>query len=230
MGSGADRAAGSTAAAPSHLVTPLPLVGIRAVVFDVDETLTSRSTTYRGRIVALLHTVLASPAGSWAQADGRRSRLLPVRLLLHGYDLLCRRVVLDPETQSMLDTLQSVGFLLGIVTNGTARKRHTVTLLGLDRRTSCIVISGEVGRRKPHPAIFEQVVECLGVPAAAMLFVGDRLRQDIAGARDAGMHTVWLRRGHAPLLRRRAQRADHVISSPRALLLALGLAPAPAAG
>ena len=230
MGSGAPLAAGSTTAAPSRLVGNPALDGIRAVVFDLDGTLTGGGTTYRGRIVAVLHTILASKAGRWLQGGGRSTRLAPLQFVLHGYDLLCRRVVLDPETQGMLDTLQFAGFLFGIVTNGTARKRHTVMLLGLDRRTSCIVISGELGRRKPHPAIFEQVVECLGVPAAAMLLVGDRLRQDIAGARDAGMRTVLLRRGRSPLGRRRAAHPDHVVSSPQELLQALGLAPAPAVG
>ena len=207
-----------------------PLAGIRAVVFDVDETLTSRSTTYRGRVVALLHTVLASKIGRWLQAGGRRTRLAPLRLFLHRYDLLCRRVVLEPETRGMLETVQRAGIVLGIVTNGTARKRHTVALLDLDGRTSCIVISGELGHRKPDPAIFDRVIACLGVPANAILFVGDRLQQDIAGAQQAGMRTVWLRRGHAPRRQRRAAHADRVIASPGELLATLGLAHAPAAG
>lgn len=229
MSSTSHLAAASTAPAPSRLAGSPALAGIRAVVFDLDGTLTRGGTTFRGRVAALLQTVLASKTGRWLQAGGRGTRLVALRLLLQQYEVLCRRVVLDPETWAMLETVQRAGFLLGIVTNGTARKRHTVTLLGLDRRTSCIVIAGELGRRKPDQAVFDRVIACLGVPAAAILFVGDRPRQDIEGARDAGMRTVWLRRGRSPLARRRHPPADRSISSPRDLLATLGLSDAPAA-
>jgi HAD superfamily hydrolase (TIGR01509 family) len=205
-----------------------PLAGIRAVVFDLDGTLTGRGTTYRGRLVALIHAALASPAGRRLQAGGRPTRLALLRLFRHRYDVLCRRVVLDPATSGALDTLRNAGILLGIVTNGTKRKRHTVTLLGLDRRAACIVISGELGRRKPDRADFDAVIACLGVPPDASLFVGNQRRQDIDGARDAGMPTVWWRRGRrSPVPWRRDPQADRVISSPRELLVTLGLAPTP---
>jgi putative hydrolase of the HAD superfamily len=52
------------------------------------------------------------------------------------------------------------------------------------------VLSSEVGKRKPHPAIFECAMGDLGVEPEHTLFVGDRLRQDVGGAAAAGMRTV----------------------------------------
>jgi putative hydrolase of the HAD superfamily len=51
------------------------------------------------------------------------------------------------------------------------------------------VISGEVGLRKPDPAIFELTVERLGVPAEGCVFVDDHAGH-LASAAEAGMTTV----------------------------------------
>lgn len=52
-----------------------------------------------------------------------------------------------------------------------------------------VVISGEVGLRKPDPAIFELTVERLGVAAARCVFVDDHPGH-LEPAKDAGMTTV----------------------------------------
>ncbi len=57
-----------------------------------------------------------------------------------------------------------------------------------------IVISEEVGFRKPRPEIFRAVVEALDLPPAQILHIGDRLDADVAGAARAGLRTAWLRR------------------------------------
>jgi putative hydrolase of the HAD superfamily len=58
------------------------------------------------------------------------------------------------------------------------------------------VFSSEIGKRKPHPAIFEAVLERLGVAPGDALFVGDRRLEDVQGAKELGMTTVqalWFR-------------------------------------
>lgn len=51
------------------------------------------------------------------------------------------------------------------------------------------VISGEVGLRKPDPAIFTLTIDRLGVPAAACVFVDDHPGH-LTSAAEAGMTTV----------------------------------------
>ena len=55
-----------------------------------------------------------------------------------------------------------------------------------------VVISGELGWRKPHPAIFREALSRLGVTAKEAVFVGDDLKLDIEGAAAHGMDTILL--------------------------------------
>lgn len=59
---------------------------------------------------------------------------------------------------------------------------------------SSIVISEDLGIRKPRPEIFEEVVRALDLTPDEILHVGDSLDADVAGARACGMRTVWLTR------------------------------------
>jgi putative hydrolase of the HAD superfamily len=68
--------------------------------------------------------------------------------------------------------------------------------MGIADRLDAAVFSSEVGKRKPHPAIFEAALEQLGVEPERSLFVGDRRFEDVRGAKEAGMTTVlayWFR-------------------------------------
>jgi len=53
-----------------------------------------------------------------------------------------------------------------------------------------IVISGELGFRKPHQRIFEEALAALAVRADEVVFVGDSLKADVYGAKEAGFKTV----------------------------------------
>jgi putative hydrolase of the HAD superfamily len=73
--------------------------------------------------------------------------------------------------------------------------------MGLAQRLDFAVFSSEVGKRKPHPAIFERALDALGVAAAESVFVGDRLYEDVRGAGELGMTTVqalWFRADEHP--------------------------------
>jgi FMN phosphatase YigB (HAD superfamily) len=57
-----------------------------------------------------------------------------------------------------------------------------------------VVVSDEVGWRKPKRVIFERALDRLGVAARDALFVGDRADIDVAGAHAVGMDAVWINR------------------------------------
>lgn len=87
------------------------------------------------------------------------------------------------------------GLRLGIVTNGDGQQqRAKVAALALDVRFDVIVVSSEVGFPKPDPRIFDAAARGLGLRPERCLFIGDREDVDAIGARDAGMHGVWLNR------------------------------------
>lgn len=65
---------------------------------------------------------------------------------------------------------------------------------GLRAMFDAVTISAEVGWRKPHPRIFQAALDRLGVEAGAMVFIGDDLEADVAGAKAVGIRAVWLDR------------------------------------
>jgi putative hydrolase of the HAD superfamily len=52
------------------------------------------------------------------------------------------------------------------------------------------ISSCEFGYRKPHPSIYEAAVQRMGVDASEIIFVGDRVEQDVVGPARLGMRTV----------------------------------------
>ena len=78
-----------------------------------------------------------------------------------------------------------------------------------------VVISEEVGFRKPRSEIFHAVLRGLEVEPHELLHVGDRLGADVAGAARLGVRTAWLtRRVRDPDAERRAYSGpapDHVL-------------------
>ncbi len=64
--------------------------------------------------------------------------------------------------------------------------------MGIGELLEVMVISDEVGMKKPDPRIFRMALERLEVGAEEAVFVGDNLELDIAGARGVGMRAVWL--------------------------------------
>lgn len=108
------------------------------------------------------------------------------------------------NTPALLEALRARGLKLGLVSNafdpGWLLHRD-LEQMGLADRLDFAVFSSEVGKRKPHPAIFERALDALGVTAADSVFVGDRLYEDVRGAGELGMTTVqalWFRADEHP--------------------------------
>ena len=84
---------------------------------------------------------------------------------------------------------------LGLVSNGAAdTQRQRLLWFDLEQHFDVIAISAELGFAKPDPAIFRFALDKLGVIEDDVWHVGDSLSSDVAGARAAGIRTVWLNR------------------------------------
>src|SRR5215210_7033659 len=112
--------------------------------------------------------------------------------------------ILAADTHPLLEALRARGLRLGLVSNafdpGWLLHRD-LEQMGLAQRLDFSVFSSEVGKRKPHPAIFERALAALGVDPSRALFVGDRLYEDVRGAAEVGMTTVqalWFRADENP--------------------------------
>jgi putative hydrolase of the HAD superfamily len=106
---------------------------------------------------------------------------------------------LGDATHALLDSLRERGLKTGLVSNAFDPGwllHNDLERMELAQRLDVAVFSSEVGKRKPHPKIFEVALGRLGVDAGRALFVGDRREADIRGAKEVGMRTVqayWFR-------------------------------------
>ena len=111
---------------------------------------------------------------------------------------------LGATTHAMLEALRSRGLKLGLVSNAFDPGwllRRDLEQMGIAERIDFAIFSSELGKRKPHPAIFEEALAALGAGADESLFVGDRLFEDVRGAGELGMTTVqalWFRADENP--------------------------------
>jgi HAD superfamily hydrolase (TIGR01509 family) len=100
-----------------------------------------------------------------------------------------------PDADAVLQRLHGDGFTLGVLSNWPLAEtiERYCEAHGWTRYLQAIVVSQRVGSIKPHRAIFDHARERLGAPAERILHVGDDWAADIAGARQAGWRTAYLR-------------------------------------
>ena len=98
--------------------------------------------------------------------------------------------------EDALDTLAYLSrhYTLGALSNGNA----DIARLGLDQYFSFHLSAESVGRRKPDPEMFERALQQAGVGPEAAVHVGDHVDDDIRGAANVGMATIWVNRPGQP--------------------------------
>ncbi|MEV7913960.1 HAD family hydrolase [Streptomyces griseus] len=99
-----------------------------------------------------------------------------------------------PGVPEGLAALRASGWMLGIAANGAiATQKAKLRATGLVPPFDAVTISEAVGPRKPQRALFEAAAAACGVPlTAGGWIVGDNPDTDMAGARAAGLRTVWV--------------------------------------
>lgn len=101
---------------------------------------------------------------------------------------------LYPDVRPCLDELRQLGFT--VVLAGNQPERRTEQLLELDLPHDHVITSEELGIEKPDPRFFRSVVGLVdGAAPQDVLYVGDRIDNDVLPAYAAGLRTCWLRRG-----------------------------------
>jgi FMN phosphatase YigB (HAD superfamily) len=101
-----------------------------------------------------------------------------------------------PGHHEAILTALAVDYSLALCSNFSHAEtaRAVLRRARFDEHLSSVVISEEVGIRKPRGEIFEAVATSFGFAPGEILHVGDKLRADVAGAASIGMRTCWLTR------------------------------------
>jgi HAD superfamily hydrolase (TIGR01549 family) len=84
-------------------------------------------------------------------------------------------------------------YRLGVISNSLGRNTEVdLVRTGLRNFFDVLTVSSEIGKRKPHPEIFQAALNAMGLKAEEAIMVGDNLQEDIVGAKNAGMKTVYV--------------------------------------
>jgi len=109
------------------------------------------------------------------------------------YEPLSKIAKVEPKTAETLAALKNLGLKLGIVSNtfvtGSSLDKH-LEQLGILHYFPVRLYSYEFAFRKPDARIFKAAAEKIGESFENILFVGDRIDQDIKAAAKAGMRAV----------------------------------------
>ncbi len=207
---------------------------VRALFFDLDETLLARS--HQEAVVGTCEQIAATQpeldaaqlieanTNAWdlywpevedkwtlGVLDGASVRLEAWRRTLRAYgsedESVAQRAArihgllammghrLFDDAQEILASAARAQVPLALITNGASDdQREKLRALGIEHCFAGIVISGEVGVAKPDPAAFAIALDALGVGPEGVWHVGDNPATDVAGARAAGLTSVWVNR------------------------------------
>lgn len=100
-----------------------------------------------------------------------------------------------PDAKSVLNTLYEEGYSLLLAANtlrNTATREKTLELAGLKGFFRHLILSSEVGYRKPHKRFYECLIRKAGVSPRKIVYVGDALDKDVIAPANMGMCTIWV--------------------------------------
>lgn len=97
------------------------------------------------------------------------------------------------HAQQMLQQL-STHYRLVALSNGNA----DINRVGLGDLFEFSLNADQVGKAKPHPLMFEQMLARTGVAPNQVIHVGDHPEHDILGAQSCGLHTLWVNLARSP--------------------------------
>ena len=180
---------------------------IRAVFFDVGETLVDETRLYRDyamRMEVAYEYFMAKIEEGMAQRQSVRNVFATVK---PGFDFAAARAQRDAEGKKFviepqdiyddaahcLASLKASGYFIGIVGNQPATAEAMLRDSGLV--ADFVATSEGWGVAKPEPAFFQKVIEAAGMDPHHIAYVGDRVDNDVLPARAAGMWPILIRRG-----------------------------------
>ncbi|MBR7674562.1 HAD family hydrolase [Streptomyces daliensis] len=181
---------------------------IRAVVFDVGECLVDETReygTWADWLGVPRHTFHAMFGAVIAQGRDYRETFQEFR---PGFDLYAEREAraaagqpehfgeddLYPDVRPALAALREAGLWLGIAGNQTVRAGGILREL-FTGDVDLIGTSDDWGASKPDPEFFRRLAQVVPAEAEEILYVGDRVDNDLRPGAAAGMRTALIHRG-----------------------------------
>lgn len=221
---------------------------IRAVIFDLDNTLVDFFRMKREAVMAAVAAMVDAGLGLSPEdacqainriyeSEGIEYQEVFDRFLVERYGEINHKIlaagvvayrrareaalVLYPHVTSTLTTLAKRGIKLAMLTDAPAKQAWLrLCYLNLHQLFDAVIATEEMGAPKPSPRPFQKVLETLGVAPQETLMVGDWPERDMVGAKGVGIRTVFARYGDRRGVTRSG--ADFEISDIAELLTIIG--------
>jgi len=112
----------------------------------------------------------------------------------HGQKI--KHIQLYDDVLKSLEKLKKSSIKTAIITDGIPIKQYEKILrLGIDDLIDLVVISDEIGIRKPNPELFSYCLKKFKVKGHETIYVGDNIYKDIIPANFNKIHSVYIHRG-----------------------------------
>ncbi len=167
-----------------------------AVVFDVGETLVDESRAWSvqaERVGVPPFTLMGLLGALIARGEDHRRVWDLLGVERPAGSPVTERADLYPDAIACLHAARHAGLLVGIAGNQPIGVDAQLRDAGFE--VDFIASSAAWGVSKPSPEFFSQVIVAAQFDPKQILYVGDRLDNDVLPAREAGMRTAFLRRG-----------------------------------
>lgn len=189
---------------------------IKAVIFDLDNTLLDRMSTFRDfvnsfvntyfqhveEIEDIVHRIIELDEDGYKDKNKLFAELLEelpwlvkpeISDLLNYYSAQYSTNALFMEYAA--ETIQYVRqkYKVGLITNGRNMIQYgKIDQLGIRNDFDFIIVSEEAGIKKPNIKIFQMAYEKIELKPEECVYIGDHPINDIEGAGKAGMNTIWI--------------------------------------
>ena len=108
------------------------------------------------------------------------------------------------------------GLKIGILSDFIPEQKNDIW--GILPYCDAVLGSEEVGALKPSPVPFKALADILGVPCTKILYVGNNVKYDVAGAKAVGMRTACIKNRFLSFLSKKTVKPDIYFSNYRQLL------------
>lgn len=186
--------------------------GLKAVVFDMDDTLYGEKEYVRSgyrQIAKALPQLQNVEEKLWKFFEEKKAAIDELlktegvdseeikQECVRTYRFQYPEIHLYEGVKEMIQELKDRGIKIGLITDGRPEgQRAKIDALGLETLVDEIIVTDELGGvefRKPNPLAFETMKEKLDVEYSEMCYVGDNINKDFIAPQKLGMRSIWFK-------------------------------------
>ncbi len=186
------------------------LDGIKAVIFDMDDTLYGEKEYVRSgyaEIARLLPQVENAKDKLWDFFEQKKNAIDELLVsegiysdelkekCLKVYRFQSPQIHLYSGVSELLLKLRSKNYKIGIITDGRVEGQQAkIKALGLEALADKIIITDALGGiefRKPNPKAYEMMKEFFNVSYSEMVYTGDNIKKDFIACEALGIKAVY---------------------------------------